>query len=89
MQIEPYRRAPVVVARDRSLAPTMGALAAGAVALGALAAGAITLGRALWRDKPRVVPAPPAPRAAVAARAVRWRRMRIVLEEEITLIDER
>ena len=93
MQIEPYRQTPIVVARDRSLAPTAGALAAGAVALGALAAGAITLGRALWREKPREVPASAAPEPPTAVTepviTMRSRRMRIVLEEEITLIDER
>lgn len=85
MEMEPYRRAPVMIAQQRALPPALGALAVGAAALGALIAGTVTIGQVLRREQK---PAP-APRTD-AAPAFQVRRVSVtVVEEEFRLIDGR
>lgn len=90
MQIEPYRRVPVVVATPHTLAPMVGALAVGAAAIGALAAGAIILDRARRREKSPAAPVETRDKLSPAVYAQGIRHLRVVMiEEEITLTSEK
>lgn len=89
MEMEPYRRVPVMIAQQRALPPALGALAVGAAAVGALIAGTVTIGQALRRER-KPAPAPQATSQVEAAPAFQVRRVSVtVIEEEFRLTDER